>query len=65
VLNRAESSARINTYMATASRPMWETLVAGGSNKLAARRVAMEKNLCFSNNVDANGANARMPEGHN
>ena len=44
---------------------MWETLVAGGSNKLVARRVAMEKNLCFSNNVDANGANARMPDGHN
>ena len=51
--------------MATASRPSWPLLIAGGSGKVLASRVTVEKNLCFSNNVRAEGPAAHMPEGHN
>ena len=66
VMNRAQSSTRINTYLATASHPWWPMLVAGGgSGRIMAQRVAIEKTLCFSNNVDCTGDSARMPQGHN
>ena len=65
VVNRVESAARINVYQATASRPLWPLLVAGGGSGLELKsRVVVEKNLCFSNLVDCAVSGVGMPAGH-
>ena len=69
VVNRVETAMRINSYQATASRPLWPLQVAGGSGSklVLQRRVVVEKNLCFSNwpNCDGTNGNVVMPHGHN
>ena len=66
VVNRVESATRINLYQGTSSRPTWPLMLAGGSGLMLQSRVAVEKNMCWSNTVDCNdGQRVSMPEGHN
>jgi len=62
VVNRVESASRIHIYLSTASSPTWPLLVAGGSNLMMQRRVAVEKNMCFSDWTECDGS---VPQGHN
>ena len=67
VVDRAESSSRINIYQSTSSRPTRPLLLASPTaTKLKLQhRVVVTRNLCFSNSVDCTGDGAGMPAGHN
>ena len=67
VVDRAESSSRINIYQSTSSRPTWPLLLASPTpTKLKLQhRVVVTRNLCFSYSVDCGGEGVGMPAGHN
>lgn len=69
VVNRVESSAKANIFLATASHPTWPLLVAGRSGQQLLHRIAVVENQCFSFRPDCGlreggDSVARMPSGH-